>query len=69
MTSSSYFRFPHLHGDLITFVAEDDVWIAPVAGGRAWRISAQQLPARNPRFTRTASGLCGRRSSGLLPRW
>jgi tricorn protease len=51
MTSSSYFRFPHLHGDLITFVAEDDVWIAPVAGGRAWRISAQQLPARNPRFT------------------
>lgn len=51
MTSSSYFRFPHVHGDLITFVAEDDVWIAPVAGGRAWRISAQQLPARNPRFT------------------
>lgn len=51
MTSSSYFRFPHLHGDLLTFVAEDDVWIAPVAGGRAWRISAQQLPARNPRFT------------------
>ncbi|MFH5880750.1 S41 family peptidase [Arthrobacter sp. NA-172] len=51
MTSSSYFRFPHVHGDLLTFVAEDDVWIAPVAGGRAWRISAQQLPARNPRFT------------------
>lgn len=51
MTSSSYFRFPHLHGDLLTFVAEDDVWIAPVAGGRAWRISAQQLPSRNPRFS------------------
>ncbi|MEZ2388695.1 S41 family peptidase [bacterium RCC_150] len=51
MTSSSYFRFPHIHGDLLTFVAEDDVWIAPVAGGRAWRISAQQLPARNPRFS------------------
>ncbi|WP_028266748.1 S41 family peptidase [Arthrobacter sp. MA-N2] len=51
MTSSSYFRFPHVHGDLLTFVAEDDVWIAPLAGGRAWRISAQQLPARNPRFT------------------
>ncbi|QCB98129.1 peptidase S41 [Arthrobacter sp. PAMC25564] len=51
MTSSSYFRFPHLHGDLVTFVAEDDVWIAPLAGGRAWRISSLQLPARNPRFT------------------
>ncbi|WP_426998991.1 S41 family peptidase [Pseudarthrobacter sp. N5] len=51
MTSSSYFRFPHLHGDLVTFVAEDDVWIAPVSGGRAWRVSSLQLPARNPRFT------------------
>jgi tricorn protease len=51
MTSSSYFRFPHLHGDLVTFVAEDDVWIAPLGGGRAWRVSALQLPARNPRFT------------------
>jgi tricorn protease len=51
MTSSSYLRFPHLHGDLITFVAEDDVWIAPLGGGRAWRVSSLQLPARNPRFT------------------
>ncbi|KNH17026.1 peptidase S41 [Arthrobacter sp. ZBG10] len=51
MTSSSYLRFPHLHGDLVTFVAEDDVWIAPLGGGRAWRVSALQLPARNPRFT------------------
>ncbi|MDQ0664845.1 tricorn protease [Arthrobacter ulcerisalmonis] len=51
MTSSSYFRFPHLHGDLVTFVAEDDVWIAPLDGGRAWRVSSLQLPARNPRFT------------------
>ncbi|WP_461174622.1 PDZ domain-containing protein [Arthrobacter sp. Z1-9] len=51
MTSSSYFRYPHLHGDLVTFVAEDDVWIAPLDGGRAWRVSSLQLPARNPRFT------------------
>ena len=51
MASSSYFRFPHLHGELVTFVAEDDVWIAPLGGGRAWRVSSLQLPARNPRFT------------------
>lgn len=51
MTSSSYLRFPHVHGDLVTFVAEDDVWIAPLSGGRAWRVSSLQLPARNPRFT------------------
>ncbi|MGG5172839.1 S41 family peptidase [Pseudarthrobacter sp. J1738] len=51
MTSSSYFRFPHIHGDLITFVAEDDVWLAPLTGGRAWRVSSLQMPARNPRFS------------------
>ena len=51
MTSSSYLRFPHLHGDLVTFVAEDDVWVAPLEGGRAWRVSSLQLPARNPRFS------------------
>ncbi|MDQ4500838.1 S41 family peptidase [Sinomonas sp. ASV322] len=51
MTASSYFRYPHVHGDLVAFVAEDDVWLAPVDGGRAWRISALRLPARNPRFT------------------
>ncbi|MEV7606657.1 S41 family peptidase [Paenarthrobacter sp. NPDC089322] len=57
MTSSSYLRFPHVHGELVTFVAEDDVWIAPVSGGRAWRVSSQQLPARNPRFTPDGKGL------------
>jgi tricorn protease len=50
MTGSSYFRYPHIHGDLVAFVAEDDVWLAPVGGGRAWRLSSLGLPARNPRF-------------------
>ncbi|HKU28931.1 MAG TPA: S41 family peptidase [Arthrobacter sp.] len=67
MTSSSYFRFPHVHGDLITFVAEDDVWIAPVAGGRAWRISAQQLPARNPRFSPDGTKLVWTTVAGAAP--
>ena len=51
MSSTPYLRFPDLHDDLVTFVAEDDVWVAPLAGGRAWRISSMQLPARNPRFS------------------
>src|SRR5713226_8020050 len=42
VTSPSYLRFPHVHGDLLTFVAEDDVWLAPAAGGRAWRLSADR---------------------------
>ncbi len=48
---SDYLRFPHLHGNRVTFVAENDVWVAPLDGGRAWRISALQLVARNPRFS------------------
>lgn len=57
MVSSHYLRFPHVHGDLLTFVAENDVWVAPVSGGRAWRISAMQLPARNPRFSPDGSSI------------
>ncbi len=49
--SSSYLRFPHLRGSLLTFVAEDDVWLAPLDGGRAYRLSADQMPAANPRLT------------------
>ncbi|MBP2340776.1 S41 family peptidase [Saccharothrix coeruleofusca] len=51
MTEPAYLRFPHLHGDLVTFVAEDDVWLAPIDGGRAWRASADQVPVSNPRFS------------------
>ena len=29
-----YLRFPHLRGDLLTFVAENDVWLAGADGGR-----------------------------------
>ncbi|MFD3455209.1 S41 family peptidase [Streptomyces sp. NPDC058691] len=48
----SYLRFPHLHGDLITFAAEDDVWAAPLDGvGRAWRVSADNMPVGHPRFS------------------
>lgn len=67
MTSSSYFRYPHLHGDLVTFVAEDDVWIAPLGGGRAWRVSAQQVPARNPRFTPDGTNLVWTSIQGSAP--
>ncbi len=52
MTSAGYLRFPHLHDDLIAFTAEDDVWLAPVAGGRAWRVSADQAQASHPRISR-----------------
>ncbi|HET7415257.1 MAG TPA: S41 family peptidase [Arthrobacter sp.] len=67
MTSSSYFRYPHLHGDSVTFVAEDDVWAAPLDGGRAWRISAMQLPARNPRFSPDGNSIAWTVIQGSAP--
>ncbi|MGM1063525.1 S41 family peptidase [Saccharothrix sp. Mg75] len=57
MTEPAYLRFPHLHGDLVTFVAEDDVWLAPLAGGRAWRVTADQVPVSSPRFDPTGTHL------------
>ncbi len=47
-----YLRYPHLHGDLLTFVAGDDVWLAPAGGGRAWRLSADAAQVGYPRFSR-----------------
>ncbi|HSZ41518.1 MAG TPA: PDZ domain-containing protein, partial [Trebonia sp.] len=52
MTSPGYLRFPHIHGDLLTFVAEDDVWLAPADGGRAWRLTSDGAQASHPRFSR-----------------
>ncbi|MGD6745568.1 S41 family peptidase [Streptomyces sp. BH106] len=51
MTTPAYLRFPHLHGELVVFTAEDDVWAAPLDGGRAWRISADNMPVAGPRLS------------------
>jgi tricorn protease len=55
MTSTDYLRFPHIQHDLLTFVAEDDVWLAPASGGRAWRLSADGAAASWPRLSRDGS--------------
>ncbi|WP_406329851.1 S41 family peptidase [Streptomyces sp. NBC_00203] len=47
----AYLRFPHLHGELVVFTAEDDVWAAPLDGGRAWRVSADNVPVNHPRIS------------------
>jgi len=48
---TTYLRYPHIHEDLITFVGADDVWLAPVDGGRAWRLTDDNYPVRTPRFS------------------
>ncbi|MFF3398314.1 S41 family peptidase [Streptomyces sp. NPDC002659] len=51
MTHPAYLRYPHVHGELIAFTAEDDVWVAPLDGGRAWRVSADNVPVNHPRIS------------------
>ncbi|MGQ4403663.1 S41 family peptidase [Streptomyces hayashii] len=50
-TPAAYLRFPHLHGESVAFAAEDDVWLAPLDGGRAWRVSADNVPVSWPRIS------------------
>ncbi|WEH33922.1 PDZ domain-containing protein [Streptomyces sp. AM 4-1-1] len=52
----AYLRFPHLHEDLLCFVAEDDLWVAPLAAegdrpGRAWRLTVDRTRVGHPRFS------------------
>ena len=35
----------------MVFVAADDVWLAPLAGGRAWRFTTDEAQAATPRLT------------------
>src|SRR6202453_2032707 len=49
--TAGYLRYPHLHGDLVTFVAGDDVWLGPAEGGRAWRLTADTAQVSYPRFS------------------
>ena len=51
VTSPGYLRFPHITNDIVVFVAADDVWLAPLAGGRAWRFTADEARAATPRLT------------------
>src|SRR5215475_11588691 len=44
-------RYPHITSDLVVFVAADDVWLAPLTGGRAWRFTTDEAQAATPRLT------------------
>ncbi|WP_181804476.1 S41 family peptidase [Streptomyces shenzhenensis] len=48
----SYLRMPHLSGDLLCFVAEDDLWLTSLdAPGRAWRLTVDRTKVGHPRFS------------------
>lgn len=49
--ATGYLRYPDVHGDLVVFTADDDVWLVPVTGGRASRLTNDHVMVRNPRFS------------------
>ncbi|HEY2041352.1 MAG TPA: PDZ domain-containing protein, partial [Jatrophihabitans sp.] len=48
---TGYLRYPHIVADQIVFTAEDDVWLAPSQGGRAWRLTADGVVVARPRLS------------------
>ncbi len=48
MRDGGYYRWPSVHGDWLFFVSEDDIWRAPLAGGRAERLTAGRGGATRP---------------------
>jgi tricorn protease len=61
VSESRYLRYPHVAGDLITFAAEDDVWLASLSeaaddrGAQARRLTADQAPLLHPRLNPSAT--------------
>ncbi|MGW7542258.1 S41 family peptidase [Streptomyces sp. NPDC054770] len=48
----SYLRLPHLSGDMLCFVAEDDLWLTSLdTPGRAWRLTVDRTKVGHPRFS------------------
>ncbi|MFJ8110335.1 S41 family peptidase [Streptomyces sp. NPDC096132] len=64
----SYLRLPHLSGDLLCFVAEDDLWLTPLdSPGRAWRLTVDRAKAGHPRFSPDGRHIAYTSWRGVVP--
>jgi len=60
MVESGYLRYPHIGRDLVTFVAEDDIWVASLSEAAASDTCARRLtddraPVLHPRLNPSAT--------------
>ncbi|MBR7827536.1 PDZ domain-containing protein [Actinospica sp. MGRD01-02] len=72
MADSSYLRFPHLAHNLLTFVAENDVWLARIdeavrEGARAWRLTTDRVQVSNPRLNPSGTHVAWNSQRGGAP--
>ncbi len=73
VSNLGYYRMPAVHGDTVVFAAEGDLWMVPIAGGRAARLtthaSEERLPAISPDGTTLAflAGYEGTRDLYTMP--
>jgi tricorn protease len=51
MTAPGYYRTPHLSGETLVFITEDDVWTAPTTGGVARRLTTNAGECSLPRIS------------------
>lgn len=51
MTKEGYYRNPTLYKDTLVFVADDDLWIVPLKGGTAERLTSGVGEANDPAFS------------------
>lgn len=49
--TETFLRSPHLSGDTVVFVADDDVWLVGESGGIATRLTSDLAPASRPRLS------------------
>ncbi|NLE98123.1 MAG: peptidase S41 [Propionibacterium sp.] len=48
--SHGYRRYPHISGNQVVFVADDDLWVGETSGGQASRLTRGEDTPRSPRF-------------------